>query len=70
MERVMTERVYQLSQKWKYRTLVINPGEFDKLLNQMGEEEWELVSILEQALSYTCIFKKPIAPKMNWTGPR
>ncbi len=43
-------------QKWEYK-IVARASEAD--INNLGEEGWELVSVMENLAYYTFVFKRP-----------
>ena len=47
---------------WKYRTETVRDqyGLPDAKLNELGQEGWELVSVVSTPSFYKYIFKKPI----------
>jgi len=49
--------------RWEYKTLVVKPDQEDVILNELGEESWELVSVVSMvrnsALYVKLYFKRP-----------
>jgi len=49
-----------LMQKWEYATVPLISHALQEILNQWGEDGWELVQVLEsQATGTTGFFKRP-----------
>ena len=47
-------------QKWEYATVPLISHALQEILNQWGEEGWELVQVLEsQQLGMTAFLKRP-----------
>ena len=47
-------------QKWEYATVPLISHALQEILNQWGEEGWELVQVLEsQSLGMTAYLKRP-----------
>ena len=55
------ERMVQV-QKWEYATVPLISHALQEILNQWGEEGWELIQVVEsQALGMTAYLKRPKA---------
>ncbi len=49
-----------MAQKWEYVSVPLISHALQEILNQWGEEGWELVHVLESpATGLTAFFKKP-----------
>jgi len=50
-------------QKWEYATVPLISHALQEILNQWGEEGWELVQVIEsQATGTTAFLKRPKSP--------
>ena len=54
------DRREQAVQKWEYTTVPLISHALQEILNQWGEEGWELIQVLEsQQLGMTAFLKRP-----------
>jgi uncharacterized protein DUF4177 len=55
-----TETRWNIVQKWEYATVPLISHALQEILNQWGEEGWELVQVVEsQATGTTAFLKRP-----------
>lgn len=51
--------------KWEYRS---EPNLTTDGMNLLGQEGWELVSILQGKENYCCVFKRPVYQDLEQIG--
>jgi hypothetical protein len=51
--------------RWEYMTLTHHAEAIRQELNTIGQEGWELVSIVPGQFHFTAFFKRPVAEKVT-----
>jgi hypothetical protein len=58
-----SEREVDFLQKWEYATVPLISHALQEILNQWGEEGWELVQVIESQATGTTAFLKRLKPE-------